>query len=130
MLPGWYGFGSAVEAFLEQEGEGGLDRLRAMHRRWPFLQALLSNMDMVLAKSDLGIASRYAGLVSDAGLRRAVSGRIEAEWNRSVKALLATRPSASAKITYSSPNAAAVVWPESTWASHDKPNTTGNPSAK
>ena len=34
-------FGSAVEAFLEQEGEGGLDRLRAMHRRWPFLQALL-----------------------------------------------------------------------------------------
>jgi phosphoenolpyruvate carboxylase len=60
-----------------------------MHRNWPFMQTLLSNMDMVLAKTDMGIASRYAELVTDVRLRNDVFGRIEAEWDRSVKWLFA-----------------------------------------
>jgi phosphoenolpyruvate carboxylase len=89
MLPGWYGFGSAVQAYRARAGEGALERLREMHRAWPFLQVLLSNMDMVLAKSDFGIASRYAGLVTDAALRDAVFGRIQSEWQLTVESLFA-----------------------------------------
>jgi phosphoenolpyruvate carboxylase len=87
MLPGWYGFGSAVEAWLAGKG-GSLDELREMQRGWPFFRSVLSNMDMVLAKSDLGIASRYAELVPDARLREEVFGRISAEWERTRSLLL------------------------------------------
>ena len=87
MLPGWYGFGSAVEAWLGAKG-GTLDELREMQRGWPFFRSVLSNMDMVLAKSDLGIASRYAELVPDARLRAEVFGRISAEWQRTRRFLL------------------------------------------
>jgi phosphoenolpyruvate carboxylase len=87
MLPGWYGFGSAVEAWLAGKG-GSLDELREMQRGWPFFRSVLSNMDMVLAKSDLGIASRYAELVPDARLREEVFGRISAEWERTRSFLL------------------------------------------
>ena len=89
MLPGWYGFGSGVRALRAELGDSGLDLLRAMHWQWPFFRALLSNMDMVLAKSDPAIASRYAELVPDAELRGAVFGRIRDEWQASVDALLA-----------------------------------------
>ena len=88
MLPGWYGFGSAVEAW-RQEVPDALDQLREMYRHWPFFRTLLSNMDMVLAKSDLGIASRYAELVTDETLRREIFGRISAEWQATRDALLA-----------------------------------------
>ena len=89
MLPGWYGFGAAVDALVKRDGEPALDRLRGMYRDWPFLRTLLSNMDMVLAKADLGIASRYAELVDDAALRERVFGRITAEWQLTVKYLFA-----------------------------------------
>ncbi len=85
-LPGWYGFGSAVQDYLAQH-RGGLAQLRRMHRQWPFFRTLLSNMDMVLAKSDLALASRYAELVTDARLRKRVFGAIEAEWQRTAQAL-------------------------------------------
>ena len=92
MLPGWYGFGSAVEAWLAEHPEGqeaGLATLRKMYRNWPFFRTLLSNMDMVLAKSDIAIASRYAELVTNAELRAAIFGRIKAEWERTRALLLA-----------------------------------------
>jgi phosphoenolpyruvate carboxylase len=89
MLPGWFGFGSAVAAWLARHGAGGLERLQAMHREWPFFATLLSNMDMVLAKSDIAIASRYAGLVRDEALREAIFARIRAEHEATVAALLA-----------------------------------------
>jgi phosphoenolpyruvate carboxylase len=89
MLPGWYGFGSAVRAFVAADPEHGLDRLKAMHREWPFFRTLLSNMDMVLAKSSLAIASRYAQLVPDVKLRQAIFSRISREWRDSVEALSA-----------------------------------------
>ena len=88
MLPGWYGFGSAVQAFLAQHPEDGLALLQRMAREWSFFATLLSNMDMVLAKSDLAIASRYADLVKDASLREAVFGRIRVEHQATVQALL------------------------------------------
>lgn len=90
MIPGWYGFGSAIEAFVEQSGEEqALTQLREMYRTWPFMQTLLSNMDMVLAKSDLGIASRYVELVADHQLREQVFDHIRAEWTRCIKWLFA-----------------------------------------
>lgn len=79
MLPGWYGFGSAVSQWLA-ENPDGLALLRRMRRAWPFFRALLSNMEMVLSKTDLAIAARYAELVSDEALRDAVFGRISDEW--------------------------------------------------
>jgi len=77
MLPGWYGFGTAVESW-----KGNIEELREMYRSWPFFRSVLSNLDMVLAKTDLAIASRYAELVADERVRAEVFGRIEAEWQR------------------------------------------------
>ncbi len=88
MLPGWYGFGAAVKAWCAARPHDGLAMLRAMYREWPFFQSLLSNMDMVLAKSDIAIASRYAELVGDAALSEAVFPRLRAEWQDAVDGLL------------------------------------------
>jgi phosphoenolpyruvate carboxylase len=88
MLPGWYGFGSAVDGYL-QNNPDGLAMLRRMVKSWPFFKSLLSNMDMVLAKSDLAIASRYAELVSDAELRDRIFSQIRAEWQLTRQHLLA-----------------------------------------
>ena len=90
-LPGWLGFGSAVAAFLDKpdaaERKAALALLQKMYRQWPFFRTLLSNMDMVLAKSDLALASRYAELVSDVRLRKKIFAAIEAEWHRTADAL-------------------------------------------
>jgi len=87
LLPGWFGFGSAVKKFVEREGQSGLDQLRAMHKNWAFFSGLLSNMDMVLSKTDMGIASRYAELVPDEALREKIFGMIEQEWQDTVDML-------------------------------------------
>ena len=90
-LPGWYGFGSAVEQFLQHQGSAlhrdRLALLQQMVRQWPFFKTLLSNMDMVMAKSDLALAARYAELVSNTRLRKKIFKVIEAEWHRTVLAL-------------------------------------------
>ena len=89
-LPGWYGFGAAVEAWLNEatsDRDTRLARLRDMHARWPFFQSMLSNMSMVLAKTDFAIASRYADLVPDAAVRDAVFQRLVDECDRTVRYL-------------------------------------------
>ncbi|MCK6423529.1 MAG: phosphoenolpyruvate carboxylase [Burkholderiaceae bacterium] len=109
-LPGWCGFGSAIEAFLAGEtaaapaGEGKkagrkadqasrqetrLALLQRMYRQWPFFRTLLSNLDMVLAKTDLGIAQRYLELVDDRKLAKRIYAAIQAEWERTAAALSA-----------------------------------------
>jgi len=88
MLPGWYGFGAAVNAWLAERVDG-LAQLRQMYREWPFFATLLSNMDMVLAKTDVAIASRYADLVSDPALRDAIFPRLRAERSSTISSLLA-----------------------------------------
>ena len=59
-----------------------------MFADWPFFQTLLLNMDMVLAKSNMAIASRYAALVPDQELAQSIFGRIREEHGKTVKALL------------------------------------------
>lgn len=86
MLPGWYGFGTAVARFLERQS---LEELKKLYADWPFFRAMLSNLDMVLAKTDLGIAERYAELVPDEALRREVFGRIRDEWHAAREHLFA-----------------------------------------
>ncbi|HSQ81695.1 MAG TPA: phosphoenolpyruvate carboxylase [Casimicrobiaceae bacterium] len=88
MLPGWYGFGSAVDAWLAAN-PAGIGLLSEMHARWPFFRSMLSNMGMVFAKTDLAIASRYAELVPDPGMRASVFGRIAAEHERTLRHYLA-----------------------------------------
>ncbi len=82
MLPGWYGVGAALQAFEDK----GL--LREMAAGWPLFRATLDNMEQVLAKSDMGIAARYAGLVEDASLRDTVFGRIREGWEETHDGLL------------------------------------------
>ena len=82
MLPGWYGVGQALAGFEDK----GL--LKEMAAGWPLFAATLANMEMVLAKSDMQIASRYAGLVQDAALRDAVFGRIRDGWQTTHDGLL------------------------------------------
>nr|WP_281422000.1 phosphoenolpyruvate carboxylase [Candidimonas humi] len=86
MLTGWYGLGTAIQAYLERGGPGcpesqsaRLAQLRRMARSWPFFYTLLSNAEMVLAKTDLAIARRYSLLVPDKKLRTRVFGAIERE---------------------------------------------------
>ncbi|MDB5973364.1 MAG: phosphoenolpyruvate carboxylase [Nevskia sp.] len=88
MLPGWYGFGFAVSAFLDSHPADGLQRLREMYREWSFFSTLLSNLDMVLAKTDMAIASRYAALVKDETLRSGIFKRIVAERDSTIGTLL------------------------------------------
>jgi phosphoenolpyruvate carboxylase len=93
MLPGWYGTGSALEAWIDEDGDDSsgdrMARLQELHRRWPFFRTVLSNMGMVLAKTDLGLAARYAELVPDEELRARVFDQITAEHARTVRMLLA-----------------------------------------
>jgi phosphoenolpyruvate carboxylase len=88
MLPGWYGFGSAVETWITEHPDKGMPFLKELYREWPFFRTLLSNMDMVLAKSSIAIASRYAELVPDTTLRENIFGRIRREWHTSIATLL------------------------------------------
>lgn len=93
-LPGWYGFGSAVAEFLTGDHattvgrKARLAQLQHMYKAWPFFRTLLSNIDMVLAKSDLALGSRYAELVPDKRLRKKIFAAIEAEWQLTVDALV------------------------------------------
>jgi phosphoenolpyruvate carboxylase len=84
MLPGWYGFGSAVR-------DAGLPmaQLAELHAAWPFFSSALANMEMVLAKADMAIAGRYAGLVEDQALAVHVFREIREEFERTTDALLA-----------------------------------------
>ena len=86
-LPGWFGFGAAVEHFVREDHEARKKLLRRMNEEWPFFRTLLSNMDMVLAKADLGIARRYADLVPDRKHADAIFTEIEMEWRRTLTAL-------------------------------------------
>jgi phosphoenolpyruvate carboxylase len=81
MLPGWFGFGSAIEGV-------DIEELRAMHRDWPFFRTLIQNMEMVMAKADMTIARRYATLVPDAALADRVFAAIRGEWDRTEAAVL------------------------------------------
>lgn len=83
MLPGWYGVGHAIAAFEDKA------LLADMAQHWAFLKSALANLEMVLAKSDLGIAARYLPLVEDQGKAEEIFGRIRDGWARTHDGLLA-----------------------------------------
>ena len=83
MLPGWYGVGQALAGFADKA------LLVEMAQGWPLFAAALANMEMVLAKSDMGIAERYAGLVGDETLRSRCFGAIREGWTLAHDGLLA-----------------------------------------
>jgi phosphoenolpyruvate carboxylase len=88
LLPGWYGFASAIGGWIaDGEREQRLAQLQAMFKQWPLFATLLSNMDMVLAKTDLAIASRYAELVQDKELRDRIFKRITEEHANTISIL-------------------------------------------
>ena len=84
-LPGWAGFGSGVRQWLLAGGDTPnaqrLQTLQGMYREWPFFATVLSNLDMVLSKTDMPIAERYVELVPDQALGRRIFGAIRAEWD-------------------------------------------------
>ena len=114
-LPGWFGLGSAIEGFLSAPGterKAQLAVLQRMYKQWPFFRTLLSNMDMVLAKSDLGIAARYVELVEDKRLGKKIMAAIRAEWDltnqglnlvTATKGRLATQPDLAGFLNYRFP---------------------------
>ena len=87
-LPGWYGSGTALEAYRRRHGEAGLERLRALYHSWPFFASLLDNAEMILAKADMPVARRYASLAPTVESRR-IWRRIRGEHDRSVAQILA-----------------------------------------
>lgn len=82
MLPGWYGVGQALAGFEDK------DLLKDMAQGWPFFAATLANMEQVIAKSDMGIAARYAALVEDRGLADTIFPQIESAWSQAHDGLL------------------------------------------
>ena len=87
MLPGWYGTGSAIQQWIAAGPESESERVEILHdlyQRWPFFRRVLSNMAQRLAKSDLGLAARYAELVPDELLRRRVFDKIVDEHQRTI----------------------------------------------
>ena len=113
-LPGWCGFGSAIESYLSDAKlrRERLALLQRMHKQWPFFRTLLSNLDMVIAKSDLGIAARYVELVEDKKTGKKIFALIQAEWQRTNDALslitgekqrLASNPSLARSIEHRFP---------------------------
>ncbi|MCG9097688.1 phosphoenolpyruvate carboxylase [Laribacter hongkongensis] len=89
MLPGWYGVGSAMSAFLARHGTTGRDRLAALWQESAFFRVALDNMEMVLAKADMQIAAEYASLVPDPAVRERVYGLIRGEFERTRDAFCA-----------------------------------------
>jgi phosphoenolpyruvate carboxylase len=114
-LPGWCGFGSAIESWLGTTAGKRKERLallQKMVKQWPFFRTLLSNLDMVLAKSDLRIAARYVELVEDKKLAKRIFGAVQAEWERTdamlslitgEKARLASNPALARSIEHRFP---------------------------
>ena len=87
MLPGWYGFGGAIEAFIKHHGEGGAADLRRLYAQSPFFATLVSNVEMVLAKANMKIAKLYSGLVEDKIMAEHVFATITREWEATLSAL-------------------------------------------
>ena len=87
MFPGWYGVGSAFNHYIKAE-EGNLEKLQHMFETWPFFRSLLSNVDMVLSKSDMNIAFHYAQLAESEEVR-SVFNIILDEWQLTKNVILA-----------------------------------------
>jgi phosphoenolpyruvate carboxylase len=88
MLPGWYGFGSAIAAYTQANGQDGVDNLRTLHRQSPFFATLVSNVEMVMAKANRRIGQLYSELVEDQTMAQAIFAQISREWDATLAALV------------------------------------------
>ena len=86
MLPGWYGVGTAFSNYINKD-KGNIEKLRKMYKEWPFFTSLLSNVDMVMAKSDMDIAREYANLCKEEETKK-VYEEILREWNLTKQVVL------------------------------------------
>ncbi len=86
MLPGWYGVGTAFSNFINKD-KGNIEKLRKMYKEWPFFTSLLSNVDMVMSKSDMDIAKEYANLCKEEETKQ-VYEEILREWNLTKQVVL------------------------------------------
>ena len=86
MLPGWYGVGTAFSNFINKD-KGNIEKLRKMYKGWPFFTSLLSNVDMVMSKSDMDIAKEYANLCKEEETKK-VYEEILREWNLTKQVVL------------------------------------------
>ena len=86
MLPGWYGVGTAFSNFINKDKEN-IEKLRRMYNYWPFFTSLLSNVDMVMSKSDMDIAKEYANLCKDEETKK-VYEEILREWELTKQVVL------------------------------------------
>ncbi len=89
-LPGWYGLGSGLSSLVDSRPDG-LDFLRQMHGSWSFFRTLLESAELSLMKADMQIASQYSGLVPDRALAQKIYAMIQAEYERTVRAVLAIK---------------------------------------
>ena len=87
LIPAWFGVGYAIEEYARQPG--GMELLRAMMAEFPLFIDLIRNVEMAMAKADLGIAALYASLVEDAGIRERVFNKVKTEFDRTLQAVLA-----------------------------------------
>ncbi|OFP94626.1 phosphoenolpyruvate carboxylase [Streptococcus sp. HMSC067A03] len=88
MFPGWYGVGSSFKEFIDENPKENLAFLRKMYKNWPFFQSLLSNVDMVLSKSNMNIAFEYAKLCEDEKVQE-IYYTILDEWQLTKNVILA-----------------------------------------
>jgi phosphoenolpyruvate carboxylase len=88
-LPGWFGFGSAVRSLTSDASTRAqhVELLQRMATTWPFFRTLLSNLDMVMAKTDLALAQRYVLLAANRKQAKQIFERIQLEWDLTTQAL-------------------------------------------
>ncbi len=87
LLPAWYGVGSALRHFVDQDAHR-LTLLQEMYAEWPFFQAVLNNCQMAVAKADLHITARYATLVNQPAIRERILHRLQEEYDWTLQMIL------------------------------------------
>jgi phosphoenolpyruvate carboxylase len=88
MLPGWYGFGSAIDGYIKNHSAKGISELQLLYRTNPFFATLVSNVEMVMAKANRKIGELYSGLVEDQTLAQPIFAQITREWDATLAALV------------------------------------------
>jgi len=89
-VPAWFGVGYALEKFSSQ-GPQSEQLLREMTQQFPLVADMVRNVELAMAKADLGVARLYAGLVPDEGLRERVFGMLREEFRRTRHMILSLK---------------------------------------
>jgi phosphoenolpyruvate carboxylase len=88
MLPGWYGIGSGIKAFVEVRKERGLALLKRMFREAPLFRLILDEVERTLLQVDLSIGAEFAQLIDDEGVREPIFTRVTEEYRLTCRMIL------------------------------------------